>query len=51
MKVMEQNERFEVLTKLAAAERQLWVVIRLFPERKDVIAVHALAAPAPAFTS
>jgi hypothetical protein len=39
---MEQS--FETVTKLESAERQLRVAIRMFFERKDMIAVHALAA-------
>jgi hypothetical protein len=37
---------FESLTKLQAAERQLRVAIRLFFERRDLVAVHTLAAAA-----
>ena len=40
---MEQSPPFEMVTKLEAAERQLRVAIRLFFERRDRIAVHALA--------
>lgn len=35
-----------MVTKLEAAERQLRAAIRLFFERKDIIAVHTLAAAA-----
>jgi hypothetical protein len=42
----EQNVLSEVVTNLEAAERQLCVAVRLFFERKDLIAVHALAAAA-----
>lgn len=41
---MEDKVPFEVVTKLEAAERQLRVAIRLFFERRDLIAVHTLAA-------
>jgi len=34
----------ETITKLAAAERQLNEAIRLFFERRDIVAVHTLAA-------
>lgn len=34
---------YETLTKLQAAERQLRVAIRLFFERRDLVAVHTLA--------
>src|SRR5688572_12649416 len=44
--MMERNGHFEIVTKLEAAERQLWVAIRLFFERRDAIAVHTLAAAA-----
>ena len=44
--MMERNAHFEIVTKLEAAERQLWVAIRLFFERRDAIAVHTLAAAA-----
>jgi len=37
---------FEMVTKIEAAERQLAVAIRLFFERRDMIAVHNLAADA-----
>jgi len=37
---------FERLTKLQAAKRQLRVAIRLYFERRDLVAVHALAAAA-----
>jgi hypothetical protein len=36
----------ELVTKLDAAERQLRVAIRLFFERRDLIAIHTLAAAA-----
>jgi hypothetical protein len=36
----------ETITKLQAAERQLRVAIRLFFERRDLVAVHTLAAAA-----
>jgi hypothetical protein len=39
-----QDAPFETLTKLEVAERQLSVAIRLFFERKDLVAVHTLAA-------
>jgi hypothetical protein len=41
---MEHSAPFEKLTKLDAAERQLRVAIRMFFERKDMIAIHTLAA-------
>jgi hypothetical protein len=41
---MSETAPFETLTKLEVAERQLRVAIRLFFERKDVVAVHTLAA-------
>src|SRR2546425_12413580 len=37
---------FETLTKLQVAERQLRVAIRLYFERRDLVAVHTLAAAA-----
>jgi len=37
---------FESVTKLECAERQLRVAIRLFFERRDLIAVHSLTAAA-----
>lgn len=43
---MQQGAPFETVTKIDAAERQLRVAIRLFFERKDMIAVHTLAAAA-----
>ena len=43
---MEESAPFETVTKLEAAERQLRVAIRMFFERKDMIAVHTLAAAA-----
>lgn len=43
---MNQNAPSKPVTKLNAAERQLRVAIRLFFERKDLIAVHTLAAAA-----
>jgi ribosomal protein S7 len=43
---MEQRAPFETVTKLEVAERQLRVAIRLFFERRDMIAVHTLAAAA-----
>lgn len=43
---MNSEERYEVVTKLDAAQRQLAVAIRMFFERKDMIAVHTLAAAA-----
>jgi hypothetical protein len=43
---MEESPSFELVTKLEAAERQLRVAIRLFFERKDMIAVHTLTAAA-----
>ena len=44
--MMKRDGRFEIVTKLQAAERQLWVAIRLFFEGRDAIAVHTLAAAA-----
>jgi hypothetical protein len=44
--MMEESPPFEVVTKLEAAHRQLRVAIRLFFERKDLIAVHTLTAAA-----
>ena len=35
---------YEMVSKLEAAERQLRVAIRLFFERRDLVAVHTLAA-------
>lgn len=43
---MEQSAPFETVTKLEVAERQLRVAIRMFFERRDMIAVHTLAAAA-----
>jgi hypothetical protein len=43
---MIEDAPFESLTKLEAAKRQLRVAIRLFFKRKDLVAVHALAAAA-----
>ena len=43
---MEESPPLELVTKLEAAERQLRVAIRLFFERKDMIAVHTLTAAA-----
>ena len=43
---MGQTTPFEMVTRLEAAERQLRVAIRMFFERKDMIAVHTLAAAA-----
>jgi hypothetical protein len=43
---MEKTAPFETVTKLEVGERQLRVAIRLFFERKDMIAVHALATAA-----
>lgn len=40
------SARFETITKLQAAERQLRVAIRLFFERRDLVAVHTLGAAA-----
>ncbi len=37
---------FELVTKLEVAERQLRVAVRLFFERRDLIAVHTLATAA-----
>jgi hypothetical protein len=37
---------FELVSKLDAAKRQLKVAVRLFFERKDLIAIHTLAAAA-----
>jgi hypothetical protein len=45
-RVMEQSAPFETVTKIEAAERQLRVAIRMFFERKDMIAVHTLACAA-----
>jgi hypothetical protein len=42
----EQSPPSETVTKLEAAERQLRVAIRMFFERKDMIAVHTLATAA-----
>ena len=44
--MMEESPLFEVVTKLEAADRQLRVAIRLFFERKDLIAIHTLTAAA-----
>jgi len=43
---MIESAPYETLTKLQAAERQLRVAIRLFFERRDLVAVHTLAAAA-----
>ena len=43
---MQQEAPFESLTKLEAAERQLRIAIRLFFQRKDLVAIHTLAAAA-----
>ncbi len=43
---MEQTPPFETVTKIEAAERQLRVAIRMFFERRDMIAVHTIAAAA-----
>jgi len=43
---MDETTPYETLTKLEAAERQLRVAIRLFFERRDLVAVHTLAAAA-----
>jgi hypothetical protein len=43
---MEAPVNFQVITKIDAAKRQLDVAIRLFFERKDLIAVHTLTAAA-----
>ena len=43
---MEDKAPFDKVTRLEAAERQLKVAVRLFFERRDLIAVHALAAAA-----
>lgn len=40
------DPEFETVTKLEAGERQLHVAIRIFFERKDLLAVHTLAAAA-----
>jgi hypothetical protein len=45
-RMMEQSAPFELVAKLEVAERQLRVAIRLFFERRDMIAVHTLAAAA-----
>ena len=42
----ENSAPYETLTKLQAAERQLRVAIRLFFERRDLVAVHTLGAAA-----
>jgi hypothetical protein len=42
---MEQSAPFETVTQLEVAERQLSVAIRLFFERRDRIAIHALQRP------
>jgi hypothetical protein len=44
--IVETTYAHEVVTKIEAAERQLRVAIRLFFERKDMIAVHTLATAA-----
>jgi hypothetical protein len=44
--MMKETPPFEMVTKLDAAEPQLRVAIRLFFERKDMIAVHTLAGAA-----
>jgi hypothetical protein len=41
-KDMENSKRYEPVTKLDAAQRQLAVAIRMFFERKDMIAVHTV---------
>ena len=41
---MDQDGPIETVTKLEAAERQLRVAIRMFFERKDMLAVHTLAS-------
>lgn len=43
---MESSAPFETVSKIDAAERQLRVAIRMFFERRDMIAVHTLAAAA-----
>ena len=43
---MDEAAPYETLTKLEAAERQLRVSIRLLFERRDLVAVHTLAAAA-----
>jgi hypothetical protein len=42
----EREAPYESITKLQAAERQLRVAIRLFFKRRDLVAVHTLAAAA-----
>jgi hypothetical protein len=44
--MIKESPPFEVVSKLEAADRQLRVAIRLFFERKDLIAIHTLAAAA-----
>jgi hypothetical protein len=44
--MVESAASFECFTKLQAAERQLRVAIRLFFERRDLVAIHTLAAAA-----
>jgi hypothetical protein len=38
--------QYQIISKVEAADRQLRVAIRLFFERKDLLAVHTLAAAA-----
>lgn len=38
--------QYQIISKVDAADRQLRVAIRLFFERKDLLAVHTLAAAA-----
>jgi hypothetical protein len=44
--MMQESPPSEVVTKLEAANRQLRVAIRLFFERRDLIAIHTLTAAA-----
>jgi hypothetical protein len=44
--MMEQSAPFETITKLDAAERRLRAAIRMFFERRDMVAIHTLAAAA-----
>jgi len=44
--LMDRTSPYETVTKLQAAERQLRVAVRLFFERRDLVAVHTLVAAA-----
>jgi hypothetical protein len=44
--MMKQKSTSETVTVLEAAERQLRTAIRLFFERRDMIAIHTLATAA-----